>query len=85
MNRLSWPLILAGTIAFVTPVHAGSPQDNIPLIDKTAPGFRYPGPFNDSDSFVIYQKPAGHFVWNGKWFVYHDPYSSYGHPLRRSY
>ena len=83
MNILSWFLALSSAILLVKPANAEYLTD-FSLIERTQPGFHYPGPFNSPQQFIIYQRPTGSWVWNGRWFVYQEPYSDQ-RALRRAY
>ncbi len=74
MKALSWLLVLGGAVLNCELARADSLTDYY-LIDRTQPGFHYPGPFNSPQNFIIYQRPAGSLVWNGHWYVYQEPYA----------
>jgi hypothetical protein len=63
-----------------------APTENY-LVFDTAPGFHWPGPFQEGNDEVLYQQPPGSFVWNGRYYVYREPAAYYprGTLIRRSY
>jgi hypothetical protein len=81
-------MVLAGSILIASPAAAGSAPTELPLTEQTQPGFRYPGPFYDPETYIVYQRPTGSLVWNGRWYQYHEPHAydgRSGYVVRRSY
>jgi hypothetical protein len=89
MYRSSVFMLVLGTLIVGggSAARADSAENEAWLASETPRGFHWSGPYHEADSEIVYQKPHGDYVWNGRWYVYREarPYYARGAVISRSY